>query len=112
MACVRLAVLVPVKRFTAAKGRLTGVLGDSDRAELARWMAQNWKDRALGMHELGTNGGLEGLSAGGRLPTRNFQDGQFEGAAEIGGQALHHHVGRRARRDRPAPQLAGEAVGA
>jgi 2-phospho-L-lactate guanylyltransferase len=36
---VRLAVLIPVKRFTAAKGRLTGVLADADRAALARWMA-------------------------------------------------------------------------
>jgi 2-phospho-L-lactate guanylyltransferase len=36
---VRLAVLVPVKRFTAAKGRLTGVLGDDDRSRLAEWMA-------------------------------------------------------------------------
>lgn len=36
---VRLAVLVPVKRFTAAKGRLTGVLADEDRARLAEWMA-------------------------------------------------------------------------
>jgi 2-phospho-L-lactate guanylyltransferase len=36
---VRLAVLVPVKRFTAAKGRLTGVLADDDRARLAEWMA-------------------------------------------------------------------------
>ena len=32
-------MLVPVKRFTAAKGRLTGVLVDSDRARLAEWMA-------------------------------------------------------------------------
>lgn len=36
---MRLAVLVPVKRFTAAKRRLTGVLGDADRARLAEWMA-------------------------------------------------------------------------
>ncbi len=36
---MRLAVLVPVKRFTAAKGRLTSVLGDRDRARLAEWMA-------------------------------------------------------------------------
>jgi aldehyde:ferredoxin oxidoreductase len=60
--------------------------------ELARWMAQNWKSRSLGMHELGTNGGLEGLSEGGRLPTRNFQDGRFEGAAEIGGEALRTKI--------------------
>jgi 2-phospho-L-lactate guanylyltransferase len=36
---VRLAVLVPVKRFTAAKGRLSGVLTDVDRARLAKWLA-------------------------------------------------------------------------
>ena len=36
---MHLAVLVPVKRFTAAKGRLTGVLTDADRARLAEWMA-------------------------------------------------------------------------
>jgi 2-phospho-L-lactate guanylyltransferase len=36
---VRLAVLVPVKRFTAAKGRLSGVLSDLDRARLAEWLA-------------------------------------------------------------------------
>lgn len=36
---MRLAVLVPVKRFTAAKGRLTGVLDDHERARLAEWMA-------------------------------------------------------------------------
>ena len=36
---MRLAVLIPVKQFTVAKGRLTGVLADTDRAALARWMA-------------------------------------------------------------------------
>jgi 2-phospho-L-lactate guanylyltransferase len=36
---VRPAVLVPVKRFTAAKGRLAGVLSDPDRARFAEWMA-------------------------------------------------------------------------
>lgn len=41
---MRLAVLVPVKRFTAAKGRLTGVLTDADRAALARWMASRVVD--------------------------------------------------------------------
>ncbi len=41
---MRLAVLIPVKRFTAAKGRLTGVLTDADRAALARWMASRVVD--------------------------------------------------------------------
>jgi 2-phospho-L-lactate guanylyltransferase len=44
VAPVRLAVLVPVKRFTAAKGRLTGVLGSDDRARLAEWMASGVLD--------------------------------------------------------------------
>ncbi len=46
MADVRLAVLIPVKRFTAAKGRLTGVLSDVDRAALATWMASRVVDVA------------------------------------------------------------------
>jgi 2-phospho-L-lactate guanylyltransferase len=36
---VRVAVLVPIKRFTAAKGRLASVLDDDARARLAEWMA-------------------------------------------------------------------------
>lgn len=36
---MHLAAVVPVKRFTAAKGRLTGVLTPDERARLARWMA-------------------------------------------------------------------------
>jgi 2-phospho-L-lactate guanylyltransferase len=43
---VRLAVLIPVKRFTAAKRRLTGVLADDDRAQLAEWMATRVVDVA------------------------------------------------------------------
>ncbi len=43
-ATVRLAVLIPVKRFTAAKGRLAGVVSDADRAALARWMASRVVD--------------------------------------------------------------------
>ncbi|MGH9271518.1 MAG: 2-phospho-L-lactate guanylyltransferase [Ilumatobacteraceae bacterium] len=33
------AVLMPVKRFSAAKGRLSGLLDGDRRAELARWLA-------------------------------------------------------------------------
>jgi 2-phospho-L-lactate guanylyltransferase len=39
VAPVRLAVLVPVKRFSAAKGRLANVLDARQRAALAEWMA-------------------------------------------------------------------------
>jgi len=36
---VRLAVLVPVKRFSAAKGRLSDVVDADQRARFAEWMA-------------------------------------------------------------------------
>ncbi|MCU0521290.1 MAG: aldehyde ferredoxin oxidoreductase family protein [Anaerolineae bacterium] len=55
---------------------------------LAKFMTTNWKEMAWGMHELGTPGGLTGLHKQGKLPTRNFQDGQFEGNEAIGGEAL------------------------
>ncbi len=57
-------------------------------AALAKFMTTNWKDMAYSMHELGTPGGLTGLHKQGKLPTRNFQDGQFEGNELIGGEAL------------------------
>ncbi len=41
---MQLAVLIPVKRFTAAKGRLHGVVSEADRAALARWMASRVLD--------------------------------------------------------------------
>lgn len=34
-----MAVLIPVKRFARAKGRLSGMLAAPDRAALARWLA-------------------------------------------------------------------------
>jgi 2-phospho-L-lactate guanylyltransferase len=40
------AVLIPVKRFTAAKGRLAGILDSAQRAELARWLAGRVVDAA------------------------------------------------------------------
>lgn len=36
---MHVAVLVPVKRFSAAKGRLVGTLDDDTRKRFARWMA-------------------------------------------------------------------------
>jgi len=36
---VHVAVLIPVKRFRAAKGRLIGTISAEERAKFARWMA-------------------------------------------------------------------------
>ena len=77
----------------AASGSAAVPLADGDGIrDLARWLSQNWREKALGMHELGTSGGLIGLSETGRLPTRNFQDGQFEGAEAIGGETMRDTI--------------------
>jgi 2-phospho-L-lactate/phosphoenolpyruvate guanylyltransferase len=44
---VETAVLIPVKRFAAAKGRLAGILDTEQRAELARWLADRVVAAAL-----------------------------------------------------------------
>ncbi len=46
---VQVAVLVPVKRFSAAKRRLVDVLGDDDRARFAAWMAERVLDAVTGI---------------------------------------------------------------
>jgi aldehyde:ferredoxin oxidoreductase len=80
-------------KCVAARGTMAVPLADEDGVrELARWMGRNWREKSLSMHELGTPGGLVGLSREGRLPTRNFQDGQFEGAEKIGGEALRDTI--------------------
>ncbi len=80
-------------KCVAARGTTAVPVADADGLkEVARWMGQNWKEKALRMHELGTDGGLVELSTTGRLPTRNFQDGQFEGAEAIGGEAMRDTV--------------------
>jgi len=77
----------------AARGRARVPLADNDKLrELSRWMVDNWKEKAWGMHDLGTSGGVENLNEIGALPTRNFQDGQFEGFAKISGTAMRDTI--------------------
>ncbi len=76
-------------KCVAAQGRTAvPVADDAGVKALAKSMTDTWKDKAWGMHELGTAGGLTGLSKVGALPTRNFQDGQFAGAENIGGERM------------------------
>ena len=80
-------------KAVAARGKPGIPLADQDKVrELGRWMRDNWKDKAWGMHDLGTNGGLSGLNEIGALPTRNFQDGQFEGAEKITGTTMRDTI--------------------
>ncbi len=80
-------------KAVAARGTTNVPIADTDAlGELRSWMRDNWKEKAWQMHDLGTNGGLEDLDEVGALPTRNFQDGQFEGAKKIGGVAMRDTV--------------------
>jgi len=77
----------------AARGKTAIPLADPDGLKaLAKWMTEHWAEKSAQMHELGTDGGLLGLNEAGQLPTRNFQDGQFEGADKIGGEAMRDTI--------------------
>ena len=89
-------------KAVAARGHQAARAGRCRRRSKSsrKWMVEHWKEKAWGMHDLGTDGGLEGLSEFGALPTRNFQDGQFEGADKITGDDAARHDP-----DRPRPLL-------
>jgi aldehyde:ferredoxin oxidoreductase len=80
-------------KCVAARGRTAVPVADDEGVKaLATYMRENWKEKAWNMHELGTPGGLTGLNARGVLPTRNFQDGQFEGAEALGGETMRDTI--------------------
>jgi aldehyde:ferredoxin oxidoreductase len=75
----------------ACKGNLKPKVYDDKR--LNEYVGQCVKEVKKGpdiqsLHDYGTSGILDGLSASGRLPTKNFQRGTFEGAEKITGQVL------------------------
>ncbi len=74
----------------AVRGTDQVELDDQDKTrEFAQWLHDNYKEMWTGnLQEHGTNGGLEHISRNGALPTRNFQDGSFEGAKKITGQTM------------------------
>ena len=80
-------------KAVVARGRAAVPLADPEGLQkLARWMREHWRDDAEGMHENGTAGGVMDLNDVGALPTRNFQDGQFEGANKISGQTMRDTI--------------------
>jgi len=77
-------------KAVAVRGSGRVEIADKDKVgQLARWLRDNYKDMWTGrLQEHGTSGGLQWLSKTGALPTRNFQQGSFEGAKAIGGETL------------------------
>ncbi len=62
--------------------------------ESTRWVAANMKmhPQASVLHETGTPAGIVPVNTSGALPTNNWTTGQFDGAAEIGGQAMNETI--------------------
>jgi len=72
----------------AVRGRHTPQVADQKIiADLARWMSQNFKEKAA-VWKYGTGHMMEGYNLAGNLPTLNFQDGGFEEVKKITAQAV------------------------
>lgn len=60
--------------------------------KLSRWMNQNFKKFSGPLHELGTGNLILPLNEIGGLPTRNFREGNFEGAAKISAEQMKEEI--------------------
>ncbi len=77
----------------AVRGRQAPPLANPEGLKsVAQWLAQNYKTEAAWAFKGGTPGGLMWLHEHGLLPTRNFRQGQFEGAEAISGQTMHQTI--------------------
>ena len=87
-----LGAVMGSKNLKAVAVRGSGRVELADKAkvlELAHWLRDRYSQGLMAaFEEDGTNGFLIGLSAAGGLPTRNFQEGSFEGAEKITGQTM------------------------
>lgn len=79
-------------RGTHKKNDKAGYYNREKIKEITKKIAKNWKVLGEGRYLYGTAGGVEGLNAAGILPTRNFQEGQFEGASAISGQRMAESI--------------------
>ena len=77
-------------KAVAVRGTVGVEVADKDNVrEIAKWLSDNVRTMwTAGMQDLGTSGGLQYLSSIGGLPTRNFQEGSFEGAEKITGSTM------------------------
>ena len=74
----------------AVRGKKPPAIADQTKIkEIVKWINENY---SRGMQDVGTAGGVMGLSNGGGLPTRNFKEGTFEGAEAISGQTMRDTI--------------------
>jgi len=74
----------------AVRGKKPPAVADPEKIkEIIKWLSENY---SRGFQDVGTAGGVMGLSRSGGLPTRNFQEGSFEGAEAISGQTMRDTI--------------------
>lgn len=74
----------------AVRGTLTVPVADRKQVQpVAKWLGDNYKELSAWAVQMGTPGSVTYLNRVGGLPTRNFQDASFPGAAAIGGPTMH-----------------------
>ncbi|MBI2162752.1 MAG: hypothetical protein HYU32_01215 [candidate division NC10 bacterium] len=86
-----LGAVMGSKRLRAIAVRGHGKLEAKDPQGLQavlKWFREQYKRDADMLHKYGTSRNVVGMSADGILPTRNFQEGQFEHAKDISGQRM------------------------
>lgn len=77
-------------RAIAVRGSKAPEVADPDKLkQLQKYMATTGAKQAKGFSAFGTTRIVLPLDAQGGLPTRNFRDGSFEGAAEIDGTKMN-----------------------
>ena len=77
-------------KAVAVRGKKPPAVADPDKIkEIIKWLNENY---SRGFQDVGTAGGVMGLSRSGGLPTRNFQEGSFEGAEAISGQTMRDTI--------------------
>ena len=85
------------KMLKAIAVRGTGKLsfGDPDKVkEIGKWHRERIKQHPpnIGLSKFGTPVLMEGVNASGFLPTRNFKEGQFEGADKLSAGPYHETI--------------------
>ncbi len=85
-----LGAVMGSKKLRALAVRGTGTVEVADAAGAKKIVdyVVGLRERFANFHEHGTGGGIVGMDEVGRLPTKNFQDGKFEGAAKIAGTTM------------------------
>jgi len=80
-------------RAVAARGRMPVGLAEPERVKaMSRLGVELIRKYATSLSDFGTGVGMLGSTLSGNLPTRNFRDGYFERAEEIGAESIRDKI--------------------